>query len=102
MSDLGISKLIANNPSLEFATKTSPMEEPNGGGFADMLANSIEGVNSLLQQADQKETALVTGKSENLHDAMIAVEKADTAMKMMIQFRNKAIDAYQEVLRMPL
>ena len=101
MSDLGISKLIANNPSLEFATKSQPMEEAPGG-FADMLANSIEGVNTLLQTADAKETALVTGKSENLHDAMIAVEKADTAMKMMIQFRNKAIDAYQEVLRMPL
>src|SRR5262245_60695438 len=101
MSVVGVSQLVPQNPSLEIFNKTSP-DAPPVSGFAEMLSNSIDDVNQLLQQADQKETALVTGKSENLNDAMIAVEKADTAMKAMIQFRNKAIDAYQEILRMPL
>lgn len=102
MSEIvGISKLMAQNPSLEIAMRGS--EDAAGPtGFADMLSNSINEVNTLLQTAEKKEVDLVTGKSENLHDAMISVEKAETAMKMMIQFRNKAIDAYQEVLRMPL
>jgi flagellar hook-basal body complex protein FliE len=101
-STLPVSQLIAQNPSLEFATKNSMDETPATSGFAEMLSNSIEDVNKLLNTAQQKEVDLVTGKSENLHDAMISVEKAETALKMMLQFRNKAIDAYQEVLRMPL
>ena len=50
--------------------------------------------------ADQKIEDLATGKSSNLHETMIAVEKADIALRLMVQVRNKMIDAYQEVMKM--
>lgn len=78
------------------------MDKAKGTSFADTLSNSIEEVDGLMKTAERKEVELATGSSENLHEALIAVEKAETAMKLMIQLRNKALDAYQEVLRMPL
>ena len=43
---------------------------------------------------------LAVGKSENLHEAMIGYEKAETALKLLVQVRNKALDAYHEIMRM--
>ncbi len=43
---------------------------------------------------------LATGKTDNVADVMIAAEKADIALKVMVQVRNKIIDAYQEVMKM--
>ena len=69
-------------------------------GFKQMLENSIGQVNDLLQAADKASADVATGKSENLHEAMVAFEKAETAMKFLVQVRNKALDAYHEIMRM--
>jgi flagellar hook-basal body complex protein FliE len=78
------------------------MPEEGGGkeSFAAHLDRSISEVNDLLNVADKKNTELAVGKTENLHDAMIAVEKAETAFKFMVQIRNKAMEAYNEIIRM--
>lgn len=73
---------------------------PSEGGFASFLQKSMGDVNELLAQADKKSVELASGKSENLHDAMISFEKAETALKLMVQARNKAIEAYHEIMRM--
>ena len=70
------------------------------GGFADYLTKAFGEVNDLLKVADAKSQELATGKSENLHDAMINLEKAETAFKLLVQVRNKAIEAYHEIMRM--
>lgn len=69
-------------------------------GFSDFLSRSIDEVNEMLGAADKSARDLATGKSENLHEAMITMEKAETAFKLLVQVRNKVIDAYQEVMRM--
>jgi flagellar hook-basal body complex protein FliE len=43
---------------------------------------------------------LATGKSNNIHETMIAAEKADLSLRLMVQVRNKIIEAYQEVMKM--
>ena len=68
--------------------------------FSQFLNRSINEVNDMLGAADQSARELASGKSENLHDAMITMEKAETAFKLLVQVRNKVIDAYQEVMRM--
>lgn len=68
--------------------------------FSAFLEKSVGELNSLLSDADRKATDLATGKTENLHETMIALEKADTALKLMMQVRNKALEAYHEILRM--
>ena len=70
------------------------------GNFADTLKNAIGEVNKLQKTADVKMQQLASGKSENIHDVMIASEKADIALKLMVQVRNKVINAYNDIMRM--
>lgn len=93
-------QLIPNEPSLNSVTPALQPGENKTEGFSEFLNRSIDEVNQLLGSADQSARDLATGKSENLHDAMITMEKAETAFKLLVQVRNKVIDAYQEVMRM--
>lgn len=68
--------------------------------FGDMLSSMVAQTNQLQQQADQAIEQLHAGDEQSLHDAMISMEKADISLRYMVQVRNKAIDAYQEVMRM--
>ena len=68
--------------------------------FADTLKKAVEEVNTLQQTADTKMQQLATGESKNIPDVMIAAEKADVALKLMVKVRNKIIDAYQEIMKM--
>lgn len=74
--------------------------EKSNDSFLSYLESSMSDVNKLLNEADQKATDLATGRTESLHESMIAAEKAETAFKLMAQFRAKAIDAYNEIMRM--
>lgn len=68
--------------------------------FGDMLTTMVEQTNAQQQHADQAIVQLHSGGEKNLHEAMIAMEKADVSLRYTIQVRNKAIDAYQEIMRM--
>ena len=68
--------------------------------FGDLLKTMVQQTDVQQQQADQAIQQLHAGGEQSLHDAMIAMEKADTSLRYMVQVRNKAIEAYQEVMRM--
>ncbi len=68
--------------------------------FTDFLKAQLENVNSLQKEADTAVAAMVTGQSGNVHETMIALDKADVSFRMMIKVRTKIIDAYHEVMRM--
>jgi flagellar hook-basal body complex protein FliE len=68
--------------------------------FADTLNAAIGSVNELQKTSDKAMQNLATGRTDNVADVMIAAEKADIALKLMMQVRNKIIDAYQEVMKM--
>lgn len=68
--------------------------------FAGVLKSSLDEVNQLQQKADAAITALATGDKASLHDTMIAMEQADLSFRLMMQVRNKIVDAYQEIMRM--
>lgn len=70
--------------------------------FSELLADQIMDVNNLQKEADTAVQKLVSGKSQNIHETMLAVEKAEIAFKTMNQVRNKVIDAYKEVMRMQI
>lgn len=84
------------------SSKLFEEKESSAGGssFLSYLEKSMGEVNQLLNEADTKATDLAIGKTENLHESMIASEKAETAFKLMVQFRAKAIEAYNEIIRM--
>jgi flagellar hook-basal body complex protein FliE len=59
-------------------------------------------VNQTVIDSDQKVADVTTGKSHNLHEMMVALNKADLSLRMLTQVRNKAIEAYKELMRMSL
>ncbi len=67
------------------------------GSFKDFLLDSIKEVNSMQQDADRAVEDLVTGGDANPAEVLTAVQKADIAFRMMMQIRNKMVQAYQEV-----
>ena len=71
-----------------------------GEGFADTLQSMVSKVNENQVTADTAVEKLQTGESHNLHEVMISLEKADISLRMMVQVRNKVIEAYQEIMRM--
>jgi flagellar hook-basal body complex protein FliE len=79
------------------AAPAAPITE---GAFLDTLKGAMSQVQQVQSDASQQVSDLVTGKSGDIHTAMIAVEKADLSFQMMMQVRNKIVSAYQEVSRM--
>lgn len=94
---------IGTNSVVNSLGQVRAMEEDSDAfvpTFSQFLENQIQSVDKLLATSDKQATEVAIGKSENLHDAMIAYEKAESALKLLVQVRNRALDAYHEVLRM--
>ena len=73
-----------------------------GKSFMDVLKESIGEVNDLQKTADTMATGIASGKSNNLHETMLASSQAELSFNLMVQIRNKALDAYQEIMRLPV
>ncbi len=69
-------------------------------GFGATLRTAINQVDQLSQDSQQQVTGLLQGDRQDLHNVMIAVEKADIAFQLMMQVRNKIVNAYEEVSKM--
>ncbi|MBX3043842.1 MAG: flagellar hook-basal body complex protein FliE [Candidatus Kapabacteria bacterium] len=72
----------------------------NKGGFAETLKELVSDVNSLQKEAGNKTEAFIRGEPIDLHDVMIASNKAATSFKLLLELRNKGLDLYREVSRM--
>lgn len=70
--------------------------------FAEFLSGAIQNVNALQKDADAQKEAFAAGKTDNIQNVMISMEKADVAFQMTLQIRNKVLEAYQEIMRMPV
>lgn len=68
--------------------------------FGTTLKRFVDDVNHLQSEMDTKIEKLATGEITDVHEVMIAVEEANTAMEFMLEIRNKIVEAYQEVMRM--
>ena len=71
-----------------------------GKSFADLLRTSMDQVNTYQNAADGAIKELVAGRTKNIHETMLALERADTSLKLMTQVRNKVLDAYKEIMKM--
>ena len=94
MKEIRNSKVAIPNPSAEFKG------DVGAKSFADTLKEAVGSVNTMQKTADVKAQELAVGKSHNIADVMITAEKADIALKLMVQVRNKIIEAYQDIMKM--
>ena len=94
-------KGVRLSPDLEKAVGATSAT-PASQDFGDLLTKKIEQVDELQKTADQAAVDFASGKSRNLHETVLAMEMAETSLRMMVTVRNKAVEAYQEVMRMPI
>ena len=88
--------LLTQNP----ISNAMPGQEAKTGDFSSHLKNALGEVNDLQQKADQAIQQLVGEGKGDLQQTMIALEKADVSFRLMMQIRNKVLEAYQEIMRM--
>ncbi len=68
--------------------------------FSEIFKTTVDQVVDSQNKGDLAISQLNSGEAQNLHDVMIAVEQADLSLRMLVQLRNKALEAYNEILRM--
>lgn len=91
-SGIGIAKAF---PEVNKASSASSAE-----GAGKFFSELVSKVNDMQVQSDKAIQGLASGENKNLHEVMIAVEKSSISFQFMTQVRNKALEAYQEVMRM--
>ncbi len=77
-----------------------PAGTAEGGKFLETLQQSMDQVEGAQGDAATQVIQLLNGKGADLHSAMIAVEKADLSFQLMMQVRNKIVQAYQQISNM--
>jgi flagellar hook-basal body complex protein FliE len=94
----GLSNLAGSSgaPGLPSATGQAAAPAP----FSDLLTDAVGQVNQLEDQASSAVTGLMSGSGVDVHQAMIATQKASMAFELTLAVRNKAVQAYQSVIGM--
>lgn len=89
----GVGPVQPNQPA-------SPSQSVDGKNFKDMLLSSLEQVNQLQQEATDGVNRLVTGETDNVAEVFSAVRKAGVAFDLLMEMRNKMVEAYNEIQQM--
>jgi flagellar hook-basal body complex protein FliE len=87
---------------LDQTPKVGGVADAGGGGFGGALSNSLAKLDEMHASADSQVTALATGKTEDIAAVATEIERASLAMQLAVQVRNKTVDAYHELFRMPV
>jgi flagellar hook-basal body complex protein FliE len=82
------------------STHKAPAKTQGGPEFKDMFNGFLKDVNEMQLKADQSIQKMVSGEVKDVHQVMLAVGEAKVAFNLLLEIRNKTMEAYQEVLRM--
>ena len=102
MSEFGKIDGISGTSTAELLKQKSKVEATGGEAFAQQLKSAISDVNELQVKGENTLADLATGQVKDLHQAALAIGKAETSMKLMLEIRNKALNAYKELGRTQL
>ena len=94
MSDLKIGNLHPTPAQINKNIKPKNISE-----FNEVISGAIDRVNSLDQAADRSIMDLLKGRAD-IHETMLAIQKVDISMRLLLTVRNKAIEAYKEIIHM--
>lgn len=84
----------------DFSQNAGKIQEKGKASFVETLKDSINKVTELEKEADKEAEKLAKMEGQDIHNTMIAIEKADVTFQLMMQIRNKIITAYEEMMRM--
>ena len=100
MNDLTISNLQTILPEMDAPKKPTP--EGSSSPFGDYVKRSLTEVNGKMRNADRAINDLATGKNQDIHNTMIAMQKAEISFELVLQIRNKLMTAFDEIRRMSI
>lgn len=80
--------------------ETTVVKKDDSISFGDTIGNFLDAVNTAQVNAKDSVAEIVTGESENLHEAMAKVEEAKISFELMLEIRNKLLQSFQEIQRM--
>ncbi len=95
-----ITNITTGIPTLPSAATPATHSPQSDGGFGSALTSAIEQVEQVHTDAQQQISELLQGNRQDVHNVMIAVEKANVAFQLMMQVRTKIVNAYQEIARL--
>jgi len=95
---------LTSASTADLLKQKSKIEGASNGGaaFAEQLKSAINDTNALQEDKTQAIADIATGQVKDLHQAALAIGKAETSMKLMLEIRNKALNAYKELGRTQL
>jgi len=99
MPDLRIDDIRRQLEDISIKSRIQSPQEKPGDNFSAVLKNALDEVNTDQLKAETSIQDYVSGKETNLHNTLISLEKADISFKLMMQVRNKLLDAYQQIMR---
>jgi len=96
----GIGKIIIAQPDINFPDLAP--SKPKGTGFASVFKNMLTEADSLQHKAENIQQEFLLGEVQDIHTVMISAQKAAVAFSLVMEIRNKLLEGYQELIRMPL
>lgn len=90
-----------NIPAINSGNKAGAVSN-NKFDFKKMLLDEVNKVNDAELESNRLDKALITGNAENIHEVMIAAQKAEITLDFSVQVKNKAVEAYKEIMRIQL
>lgn len=94
-----IATLAVTEPSLNPALSGAAVSAP---GFGTLVTQGLDQVNQQLMSSQADLQGLALGDVQNLHQVMIRLEESRISFQLMVQVRNRALEAYQDVMKMPI
>jgi flagellar hook-basal body complex protein FliE len=94
-----IGAIAAPTISIKPLATAQPVEGPS---FGQVMTEALQKVDDLQKQGDTASAAVASGESTDLHSALIRVEEASLALQLTVQVRNKLVESYQDLTRMPV
>lgn len=88
--------------STQLKTNQAQTPKTQQSSFSDVFKDMVENVNKTDETVKRDQILLATGQADDLHTVAINQAKADLALQMVVQVRNKALEAYNDIMKMPL
>lgn len=93
---------LMNHSPINKIEQKQQVEQNNQNQFKNILKNALEKVSKVENEANVQQQLLINGKTEDLHQVMLAAQKATITIETAVQIQQKVIDAYNEVMRMQI
>jgi len=93
---------VGSTSTAQLLKQKDKLNSSSGSEFANSLKDALNEVNELQTDSEKAIADMATGQVKDLHQAALAINKAEVSMKVMLEIRNKALNAYKELGRTQL